>query len=226
MAESTTETPVLDLLANMTADSMAASSLDPETLMLVRIAALVAVDAPSFSYLMNLEVASELDIDPERIRGVLAAVAPIVGTPRVASATGKIVEALAVEIEIAEFEEEEGEEAEEPTDEYEEEEEEEADEPTDEYEEEEGEEADEPTDEYEEEEGEEADEPTDEYEEEDGEEAEEPTDEYEEEDGEEAEEPTDEFDEQESSRDEEPEEPVTRSPRRRRSASPAGRRRG
>ena len=105
MAESTTETPVLDLLANMTANSMAASSLDPETLMLVRIAALVAVDAPLFSYLMNLEVASELDMDPERIRGVLAAVAPIVGTPRVASATGKIVEALAVEIEIAEFDE-------------------------------------------------------------------------------------------------------------------------
>ena len=105
MAESTSETPVLDLLANMTADSVAASSLDPETLMLVRIAALVAVDAPLFSYVMNLEVASELDIDPERIRGVLAAVAPIVGTPRVASATGKIVEALAVEIEIAEFEE-------------------------------------------------------------------------------------------------------------------------
>src|SRR5215207_2237259 len=105
MAESTTETPVLDLLANMTADSMAASSLDPETLMLVRIAALVAVDAPSVSYLMNLEAASELDIDPERIRGVLAAIAPIVGTPQVASATGKIVEVLTVEIEIAEFEE-------------------------------------------------------------------------------------------------------------------------
>jgi hypothetical protein len=105
MAESTSETPVLDLLANMTADSVAASSLDPETLMLVRIAALVAVDAPSFSYVLNLEVASELDIDPERIRGVLAAIAPIVGTPRVASATGKIVEALAVEIEIAELEE-------------------------------------------------------------------------------------------------------------------------
>src|SRR5215211_4063661 len=211
MAESTTETPVLDLLANMTANSMAASSLDPETLMLVRIAALVAVDAPLFSYVMNLEVASELDIDPERIRGVLAAVAPIVGTPRVASATGKIVEALAVEIEIAEFEEEEGEGVEEPIDEYEEEE---------------GEEAEEPTDEYEGEEGEEAEEPTDEYEEEEGEEAEEPTDEYEEEEGEEAEEPTDEYEEQEASRDKQPEEPVARSPRRRRSASPAGRRRG
>jgi 4-carboxymuconolactone decarboxylase len=106
MAEPTSETPVLDLLANMTTDSLAASSLDPETLMLVRIAALVAVDAPSFSYLMNLEVASELGIDPERIRGVLAAIAPIVGTPRVASATGKIVEALAVDLEIAELEEE------------------------------------------------------------------------------------------------------------------------
>jgi hypothetical protein len=60
---------------------------------------------PSFSYVLNLEVASELDIDPERIRGVLAAIAAIVGTPRVASATGKIVEALAVELEIAALEE-------------------------------------------------------------------------------------------------------------------------
>ncbi len=106
MTETTSETPVLDLLASMTADSMAASTLDAETFMLVRIAALVAVDAPSVSYLMNLAVAGELDIDSDRIRGVLAAVAPIVGTPRVAAATGKIVEALAVELEIAELEEE------------------------------------------------------------------------------------------------------------------------
>jgi hypothetical protein len=41
MAEQRTDTPVLDLLANMTAASIEASSLDPETLMLVRIAALV-----------------------------------------------------------------------------------------------------------------------------------------------------------------------------------------
>jgi 4-carboxymuconolactone decarboxylase len=39
------ETPVLDLLAGMTAASIAASRLDPNTLLLVRIAALVAVDA-------------------------------------------------------------------------------------------------------------------------------------------------------------------------------------
>ena len=105
MAESTNETPVLDLLASMTADSVAASSLDPEALMLVRIAALVAVDAPPASYLLNLGAARELGIDPEQVRGVLAAIAPIVGTARVASATGNIVDALEVAIEVAELEE-------------------------------------------------------------------------------------------------------------------------
>jgi alkylhydroperoxidase/carboxymuconolactone decarboxylase family protein YurZ len=102
MAGSTSETPVLDRLASMTADSIEASSLDPETLVLVRIAALVAIDAPTVSYLLNLGAASEIGIDAEQVRGVLAAIAPIVGTPRIASATGKIVEALAVAIEVAE----------------------------------------------------------------------------------------------------------------------------
>jgi 4-carboxymuconolactone decarboxylase len=87
----------------VTAGSVAASSLDPNTLMLVRIAALVAVDAPPVSYLLNLDAAGEIGLDAERVRGVLAAVAPIVGTARVASATGKIVEALAIDIEIAEI---------------------------------------------------------------------------------------------------------------------------
>jgi hypothetical protein len=110
--------------------------------------------------------------------------------------------------------EEEGEETQEPEDEYEEEEE--------------GEETQEPEDEYEEEEeGEETQEPEDEYEEEEeGEETQEPEDEYEEEEeGEESQE-QDAQASDDASKDEEPEEPVTRSPRRRRSASPAGRRRG
>ncbi len=106
MAESTTDTPVLDLLASMTADSIAASSLDANTLALVRIAALAAVDAPTVSYLLNLEVAGEVGVDAEQIRGVLAAIAPIVGTARVAAATGNIVKALDVAIEVAELEEE------------------------------------------------------------------------------------------------------------------------
>ncbi len=105
MAGSTSETPVLDLLESMTADSLAASSLDPESLMLVRIAALAAIDAPTVSYALNLGAASEIGIDAEQVRGVLAAIAPIVGTARIASATGKIVDVLEVAIEIAEYEE-------------------------------------------------------------------------------------------------------------------------
>jgi 4-carboxymuconolactone decarboxylase len=103
MAEQTTEAPVLDLLKSMTAESLAASSLDVETLALVRIAALAAVDAPAVSYLLNLEAAREVGIDAEQVRGVLAAIAPIVGTARVASATGKIVDALDVAIEVADL---------------------------------------------------------------------------------------------------------------------------
>ena len=103
MAASNSETPVLDLLARMTADSVEASSLDAQTLMLVRIAALVAVDAPPVSYLLNLETAGDVGIDAEQVRGVLAAIAPIVGTARVASATGAIVGALALELEVAEM---------------------------------------------------------------------------------------------------------------------------
>jgi len=108
MTEQTTElqTPVLDLMALMTAASAETSSLDAETFTLVRIAALAAVDAPPASYLLNLGAAAELDIDPEQVRGVLAAIAPIVGTARIASATGSIVEALAVAIEVAEIESE------------------------------------------------------------------------------------------------------------------------
>ena len=101
MTEPTSETPVLDLLASMTADSVAASSLDVQTLALVRIAALAAVDAPPVSYLLNLAAASEVGIDPEEVRGVLIAIAPIVGTARVASATGKIVDALDIALDVA-----------------------------------------------------------------------------------------------------------------------------
>jgi 4-carboxymuconolactone decarboxylase len=99
-----TDTPVLDLLGKMTASSIEASSLDGEALMLTRIAALVAVDAPPASYMLNLGAASEIGIDAEKIRGVLAAIAPIVGTARIVSAAGNITRALGVALELAELE--------------------------------------------------------------------------------------------------------------------------
>ena len=104
MSDNLNDAPVLDLLARMTADSLAASSLDTETLILVRIAALVAVDAAPVSYALYLEAAAAGGLDIDSIRGVLTAIAPIVGTARIAAATGNIVEALAAEVELADLE--------------------------------------------------------------------------------------------------------------------------
>jgi hypothetical protein len=96
---------VLDLLATMTDASIEASSLDPEAVMLTRIAALVAVDAPPASYMLNLAAAAEIGIDEDKVRGVLTAIAPIVGTARITAATGNIVRALGLALEMAEIEE-------------------------------------------------------------------------------------------------------------------------
>ncbi len=94
MASQADDTPILELLTSMTASSVEATNLDPETLMLVRFAALVAVDAPPASYLMNLQAAGEAGVDAGQVQDVLAAVAPIVGTTRVLSAAGKMVRAF------------------------------------------------------------------------------------------------------------------------------------
>ncbi|KRC58572.1 hypothetical protein ASE14_18575 [Agromyces sp. Root81] len=98
------DAPVLELLAQMTADSFEASTLDLQTLMLVRVAALVAVDAAPVSYALNLDVGGDVGLDAENLRGVLTAIAPIVGTARVAAATANIVKALAAEIALDDLE--------------------------------------------------------------------------------------------------------------------------
>ena len=104
MSAQPSQASVLDLLTSMNASSIEASSLDAEQLMLVRIAALVAVDAPPISYRLNLGAAAEIDIEVDQIQGILAAVAPIVGTPRVVSAAGNMVTALEIDLDVAELE--------------------------------------------------------------------------------------------------------------------------
>lgn len=84
----------LEFLVAVNIASAEASGLDPETLMLVRMAALAAIDAPTVSWLANLGVASETEITIDQVRGTLVAIAPLIGTARVISASGKILEAL------------------------------------------------------------------------------------------------------------------------------------
>jgi len=80
----------MEFLAAVNVASMEASGLDPETLMLVRVAALAAIDAPAVSWRANLEVAVEADLSIDLVRGALVAVAPLIGTAKFISAVGKI----------------------------------------------------------------------------------------------------------------------------------------
>jgi alkylhydroperoxidase/carboxymuconolactone decarboxylase family protein YurZ len=98
------ETPVFDTLADMTAASLARNSLAPRELMLVRMAALIAVDAAPASYLMNAGAASESGVTADDIQGVMIGIAPVVGSARVVSAGGKILRALGLAIAVAEAE--------------------------------------------------------------------------------------------------------------------------
>ena len=101
--EGAAETPVLDVLAGMTAASLERTTLDPQTLMLVRLAALVALDAPPMSYDLNLRAAGELGVSTEQLQGVLAAIAPVVGAPRVVAAAGNILRAVGIAVAEAEL---------------------------------------------------------------------------------------------------------------------------
>lgn len=103
MSDQASDSPILDLLMQMNLAGLEASNLDAQSLMLVRMAALVAVDAPPVSYMLNLRMAGDVDLDGEAVEGMLAAIAPIVGTARVASAAGKIVRALGIELRLAEL---------------------------------------------------------------------------------------------------------------------------
>jgi hypothetical protein len=72
--------------------------------MIARIAALIAVDAPPVSYLANAEAAVEEGLTLETVQDILVAVAPIVGTARVVTATGNIARALGFAIAAVEAE--------------------------------------------------------------------------------------------------------------------------
>ena len=98
------ETPVLDTLVDITAASLEHNSLPPRELMLVRIAALIAVDAPAASYLANAGAAADSGITADDIQAVMIGVAPVVGTPRVVSAGGNILQALGLAIAVADAE--------------------------------------------------------------------------------------------------------------------------
>ncbi|HSO98689.1 MAG TPA: carboxymuconolactone decarboxylase family protein [Solirubrobacteraceae bacterium] len=75
-----------------------ASRLDARTFGLVKIATLIALDAPPASYAWQVAVALEDGATPEEIAGLLVAVAPQVGGPKVVAAAPEIMLALGLPV--------------------------------------------------------------------------------------------------------------------------------
>lgn len=97
----TAEEDLLTSLLAMQMHNLEASGLDPRTYSLVKIAALVAIDAPPASYLAQVGFALEAGVEPEEILSVLIAVAPQVGLPKVIAAAPEVMLALGLELEPA-----------------------------------------------------------------------------------------------------------------------------
>ncbi len=74
------------------------SGLDARTFALVKIAVLIALDAPPASYAWQVGNALADGVTPEDILGVLRAVAPQVGGPRVVAAAPEIMVALGLDL--------------------------------------------------------------------------------------------------------------------------------
>jgi alkylhydroperoxidase/carboxymuconolactone decarboxylase family protein YurZ len=96
------ETPVLDTIAAMTAASIGRCDLPEDALLMVRLAALAAVDARPISYLAHVGPSMEAGVTIEDVQNVLVAIAPIIGTARTMSAATNITEALGFAVAVIE----------------------------------------------------------------------------------------------------------------------------
>jgi 4-carboxymuconolactone decarboxylase len=74
------------------------TGLDPVTFGLVKVAALIALDSPPASYLWQIANALDAGVTPAEILGVLRAVAPQVGGPRIIAAAPEIMVALGLSL--------------------------------------------------------------------------------------------------------------------------------
>jgi alkylhydroperoxidase/carboxymuconolactone decarboxylase family protein YurZ len=82
----------------MRAEMQRKSGLDPRSFALVKIAALIALDAPPASYLWQVGNALDEGATPEDLIGVLLAIAPQVGGPKTVAAAPELMVALGLSL--------------------------------------------------------------------------------------------------------------------------------
>lgn len=88
---------VLDGL-EMRADWQEITGLDARSFSLVKIAALIALDAPPSSYMWQVSNALAAGCTADDLLGVLRAIAPQVGAPKVVAAAPELMVALGLEL--------------------------------------------------------------------------------------------------------------------------------
>ena len=91
----------IEKVLSMQLGNIDASGLDPKTHALVRLGALVALDAAPASYQWNASMALASGATVDEIVGVLIAVAPTVGLARVVSAAPEVAVAIGYDIDAA-----------------------------------------------------------------------------------------------------------------------------
>lgn len=89
---------MLETAIELREDLRAQTDLDERTFALTKIAALIALDAPPASYAFQVPIALAGGATPDDILGVLKAVAPQVGGPRVVAAAPEIMLALGLSL--------------------------------------------------------------------------------------------------------------------------------
>jgi alkylhydroperoxidase/carboxymuconolactone decarboxylase family protein YurZ len=92
------EDAYVDAVLASEAANLAASHQDAKTHALVRLAALVSVDATTPSYLASVDAARGSGATDEEIVGTLVALIPVVGVARVVSAAPKLGLALGFDL--------------------------------------------------------------------------------------------------------------------------------
>ncbi len=99
-----TDNPVLETVAAITDASLGRCDLPGDALVMIRLAALAAVDAKPISYLAHVGPSMETGVTLADVQNVLVAVAPIIGTARTMSAAVNITEALGFAVAVMEAE--------------------------------------------------------------------------------------------------------------------------
>src|SRR5438270_803149 len=94
----TSDLSTLETMLGLREALLESTTLDSRTFGLVKIAALIAVDAPPASYAWQVANALDEGASPEDILAVLRAVAPQVGGPRVVAAAPEIMLALGLSL--------------------------------------------------------------------------------------------------------------------------------